>query len=353
MTRDEKKAFWKFFLTYFISVALLIVTAGYFYFLQMQQHLLKNEHFSLIEYARHLKNNESTDGFKGYTYRYVNRTFEHFSIENFIRNANAFEKWVPANQKGEYILITKKTSSFEHRSSQLLYTLAGIGLALLLFFALLSYLLARNALAPLRQNIEKLDRFAKDLIHDLNTPVTSIGLNLKMLYKEPALKNHRAMERLQKSTNDIAELHKNLTFLLREQKYELEKVDLSVLTEALLNDYRCLYPRMTFATDRIEGLVSANPAALRQILDNLLSNACKYSPGNSRITISYRQKTLSISDKGIGIKHPERAFERNYAEHLHGSGIGLDIVKRLCDMMHIRIEVASSGKGTSVSLTFS
>jgi len=353
LTSDEKRAFWKFFLTYFVSVALLIVVAGYFYFVQMQQQQLKYEHFSLIEYARHLKTGESVESFKGYSHRDFNRTLDYFSIENFVHNGDRFEKWVPGNQKDQYIFITKGTFDFERKSRRLLFTVAGVQLALLMLFALLSYLLARNALGPLKQSIERLDRFAKDLVHDLNTPVTSIGLNLKALRKEAALKNHRALERLQKSADDISDLHKNLTFMLRGETYAVEEADLGALTEALLCDYRALYPKMTFVTDGIGGSVRANPAALRQVLDNLLSNACKYSLENGRVTLSYFRKTLTISDEGIGIKHPERAFERNYTEHLHGSGIGLDIVKRLCDMMQIRIGVASSGKGTSVSLTFS
>ena len=352
MNRDEKRAFWKFFLTYFISVALLILVAGNFYFSQMQQQLLKFEHFSLIKYAKRLKVGESVDGFSGYTYKYVDRSFENFSIDNFVYNTDRFEKWVPGNRIDSYLFITKETSEFEKKKQQLFYTLIAIEFALLTAFALLSFYLARNALAPLRENIEKLDRFAKDLIHDLNTPVTSIGLNLKVLYKEESLKEHRALQRLQKSANDIADLHKNLSFLLQEKKYALEKVDLRTLIEALLQDYQHLYPNLNFVKKDIEGSVLANPQALKQILDNLLSNACKYSQDGGIITLSYKKNRLQILDEGIGIKNPERIFERNYTEHLQSSGIGLDIVKRLCDMMQIKIQVESSEKGTLVRLVF-
>jgi len=55
---------------------------------------------------------------------------------------------------------------------------------------------------------------------------------------------------------------------------------------------------------------------------------------NGTISFSYQNNILKILDDGIGIKNPERVFERNYTEHTLGSGIGLDIVKRLCDMMN-------------------
>ncbi len=352
MTQHENRAFWKFFLTYFVSVALLILTAGRFYFSHMQQQLLEMEHFSLIEYAKRLKVGESIGGFEGFAHRYEEKTFAHFSIDNFKRHGNRFEKWVPGNRKGVYIFVTKTSGRFDDQSRRLFFRITGIQLALLLLFALLSYLLARNAIAPLQQSIDKLDRFAKDLIHDLNTPVTSIGLNLKALQKEHALHNHPALQRLQKSADAISELHKNLLLLLREEPYALESVELGGMIGPLLSEYRQLYPDLYFRADPVEGFVQANPAALRQILDNLLSNACKYSKAHGSVFLRFANRTLTIADEGIGIKHPERVFERNYTEHRYGSGIGLDIVKRLCDAMRITIAVTSSERGTAVSLTF-
>lgn len=352
MNRDEKRAFWKFFLTYFVSVALLIIVAGNFYFAQMQQQLVKFEHFSLIKYAKHLKVGESVEGFNGYTHRYVTKKFQNFSIDNFEKRSDRFEKWVPANEAGRYIFITKRSQEFEAKKSMLFKKLLGVQVLLLSVFALISFLLARNALAPLRKNIEKLDRFAKDLIHDLNTPVTSIGLNLKLLYKDPLIKEHRALKRLQKSANDISDLHTNLSFLLKEKNYELENVDIKDLIDSLVQEYKTLYPNLSFIAFKTEANVRANPLALKQILDNLLSNACKYSKDNGRISFAFSGKKLEILDDGIGIKNPERVFERNYTENNHGSGIGLDIVKRLCDMMHIEIGVESCEEGTLIVLNF-
>jgi len=352
LNRAEKKAFWKFFLTYFISVALLILVAGYFYFAQMQQQLIRFEHFSIIKYAKRLKVGESIEGMHGYTHKYFDKKVDDFSIDNFVHKDHRFEKWVPGNTSDRYIFITKDTDTFEVKKRELFYLLLGVESALLVLFAILSFFLARNALAPLRKNIEKLDRFAKDLIHDLNTPVTSIGLNLKLLYKDPSLKDHRVLKRLQKSANDIFDLHTNLSFLLKENKYELEMIELKDMIEVLVQDYSDLYPKLNFVAINLEGRVQANALALKQILDNLLSNACKYSQDNGTITFTYANKCLELLDEGIGIKHPERVFERNYTEHLHTSGIGLDIVKRLCDMMKIHIQVTSSENGTLVRLEF-
>mgnify|MGYP005994053209 CR=1 FL=1 len=61
MHRHERDAFLKFFITYFFSVALLILIAGFFYFQQMKEGYLKAEDFSLITYARYIKIGDSSN----------------------------------------------------------------------------------------------------------------------------------------------------------------------------------------------------------------------------------------------------------------------------------------------------
>ncbi len=354
MSRDEKRAFWKFFLTYFISVALLILASGYLYFAQMKQQYLELEHFSMIKYIKQIRMGRGIpmDENREYDYKHLKISMSDFSIDNFKRNGDVFEKYIPARRAQGYLYITKNTLAYDTKIQNLFFKLVIGEFLLLSFFALLSFLLARNALLPLRKNIESLDRFAKDLIHDLNTPVTSIGLNLKVLSKEPNLKEHRALKRLQKSADDISDLQTNLRFLLKEKSYELKTVNLKRIMDTLVLNYSLIYPQLHFKLDYVAVNVQANELALKQVLDNLLSNACRYSNDEGTITLSFKNKTLEIRDEGIGIKHPERVFERNYTEHSCGSGIGLDIVKRLCDMMHIEVEIISIGKGTSVVLNF-
>lgn len=60
-----------------------------------------------------------------------------------------------------------------------------------------------------------------------------------------------------------------------------------------------------------------------------------------------------IEDTGRGINHPEKVFDRFYKEHERGLGIGLHIVKKLCDQMKITIHIHSTvGKGTKVTLDY-
>jgi len=343
---------------YFISVALLILASGHFYFAQMKQQYLELEHFSMIKYMKQIRMGRGMemqmemDEESAYDYEHLDISISAFSIDNFTRNGDVFEKYIPARRGQGYLYITKETLVYDEKLRDLFYQLVLGQFVLLSFFALLSFLLARNALLPLRKNIENLDRFAKDLIHDLNTPVTSIGLNLKVLSKEKNLHDHRALKRLQKSADDISDLQTNLRFLLKEKSYEMQELDLGLLIDELILNYALLYPKLKYKTESVDVKVRSNALGLKQVLDNLLSNACKYSQDKGTIHFSFKNNRLEIKDEGIGIKDSERVFERNYTENSHGSGIGLDIVKRLCEMMDIEVKISSLSKGTLVTLDF-
>jgi CheY-like chemotaxis protein/anti-sigma regulatory factor (Ser/Thr protein kinase) len=106
-------------------------------------------------------------------------------------------------------------------------------------------------------------------------------------------------------------------------------------------------------TGRLDGWVTADPMRLRQVLLNLLTNAIKYNRPQGEVRIDSQPQpdtvVLRIVDSGRGmtaeqLKNLFEPFNRLGAERedIEGTGIGLPIVKALVDLMHGRIEVASS-----------
>ena len=77
------------------------------------------------------------------------------------------------------------------------------------------------------------------------------------------------------------------------------------------------------------------------MIDNILSNAFKYNKKNGSVDISYRNTVLEIKDTGKGIKNPKRVFDRFYKEQERGIGIGLHIVKKLCEELDVAITLSS------------
>ena len=111
-------------------------------------------------------------------------------------------------------------------------------------------------------------------------------------------------------------------------------------------------------------LALADPGALRQVLDNLVDNAIKYTPNGGRITVRWSaaggQVGIEVEDTGIGISAADqlRIFERFYRSDkarnrdAGGTGLGLAIVKHLVQAMRGTVRVASQpGKGTTFRVT--
>ena len=351
MLAYDKKAFYKFFLTYFVSVALLILSAGYFYQKQMYNQLFKAEHFSIIKYARHLK---SGDEVKDENFHYVveEDIIEEIAMDNIKLTSTYFIKRIPYKWDYGYYVIYKKRIEFDQKKNKVFQIVVISQITLLVIFGFISLFLARNALKPMQEAINKLDSFSKDLIHDLNTPITAINLNMKILQKNDTLKENKALARIQKSVVNISDLHQNLRLLLEEETFQLEDVDVSKILEEVVHTHQVMYPKLSWKFAGKDLHVKTNEKALRQVLQNIVSNACKYNVENGVIKIQVKDKSLIISDSGIGINDTKKVFDRNYTEHQSGFGIGLDIVKRLCNNMDIKINIESSSEGTSFTLIF-
>ncbi len=352
MLHHEKLAFLKFFITYFISVATLILLVGYFYFLQVKAHYLKAEEFSLIEYARNIKMNESIQNYpKDFKHRFVERPNIRINIRNFTITPNQFSKYIPMNKHFSYMEVYKSTKYFKNKLYKLKKMIISTQMLLLFIFAFISYKLARNALKPLQESISKLDIFAKDLIHDLNTPVTSIKLNIKLIEKIPDLQENKALLRLKQSVNDISELHENLTVLLEEETFQTEYINLCEIIQNIVQTHKQIYINLIFDIECKNFKVKVNKNAIKQIIQNIVSNACKYNSQDGYVKIYTKDNNLYIQDKGKGIKEPNKIFDRSYSEK-HSSGIGLDIVRRLAFAMNIKIEVKTSKNGSIFILNF-
>jgi two-component system OmpR family sensor kinase len=349
----EKRAFLKFFITYFVSVALLILAAGYFYYEQTKNQYLKMEEFSLIEYARHIKMGNPLDEYnQNYRYTFTNTTNKHIDIRNFTIQKDEFSKLLPMNRNSRYLQVFKSKRSFDIKVWDLAAKVILSQILLLLLFAYISYKLAKNALKPLQESITTLDKFAKDLIHDLNTPVTSIQLNMKLIEKIPQLQENKALQRLNKSVANISELHENLTILLQEETFQMSNINVCKVVKEVVDIQKELYKDLHFQIECTNLKAKLNPNAMKQLLQNIISNACKYNTQNGSVMIYTKQNALYIQDNGKGIKEPDKIFERSYSAE-HSSGFGLDIVKRLALAMDIKIEVETSSHGSCFILHFS
>jgi two-component system OmpR family sensor kinase len=353
LQHHERQAFLKFFFMYFASVAVLVLLAGFFYFQQIRSHLLKAEEFSILEYARHIKMGGPAGEFgRDFSYRFLPAGERHIDIRNFHRDRDRFVKLVPIRFGDRYLEVRKSAREYDRRIRRLILRILSVQALLLLLFGLLSWRLAKSAIRPLEESIDLLDTFIKDLIHDLNTPLTAIKLNLTVLGElEPKLRESRVLQRLQESARTVSELHENLTILLEEKTFQTERLNLCPLIREVVEIQRPLHPGIRFELECDRFMAILHPGAFRQILQNLLSNAGRYNRPGGYVRIHHRGSTLLIEDSGKGIEDPQKVFEREYSGE-GSSGLGLDIVKRLAMAMQIGIDIRRNKTGgTTVLLT--
>jgi signal transduction histidine kinase len=236
---------------------------------------------------------------------------------------------------------------------------------------------ARQLLAFQNEQLVELDRlkdeFVSSVSHELRTPLTSIAGYVELLLEEEADDFKRGhLSIIERNADRLLALVSDLLFAARLQygRLELERspVDLQLLVLESVDSAR---PRAQAASVRIEAdtetvsIMRGEPAKLAQLLDNLVSNAIKFTPRDGRVDVRLEQRDgtirLEVSDTGIGIEESEREqlFQRFFRaqsalEHqIQGTGLGLYISKAIVDAHDGRIGVdGQPGQGTTFVVEF-
>ncbi len=247
-----------------------------------------------------------------------------------------------------------KKPDFTEAYDTLYRELAFAALLLFLFGLGLSYYLARISLRPMREAVDLVENFARSMIHDLNTPITTAHLNATALQKLDLNDAQRKrVKRILQSLQMLESLEERLKNAIAHAKidYKEERIYLCELCGQLRERSPLLQLRC-----QNEIIIRADSVMIARMLDNLLSNAIKYNLNNHPIQITLAENRLTIQDRGQGIAHPERIFEPYYREKssMPGLGLGLGIVKEVCEHYGIALDIESkSGSGTTVTLDFS
>jgi len=209
----------------------------------------------------------------------------------------------------------------------------------------LSLLAAWYTLRPLRSSLHMLEDFIKDIIHDLNTPLTSIMLSLKMI----EVKNEE-IEGIRTATQTIEMLHHNLDSYLKETALTRETFSLNDVIEKYVAFFAPLYDYISWDIEICKCMLSTDKQSFERIIYNFLSNACKYNTSSGKIKIYLDGTVLCIQNSSYGVKYPNRVFERFYKESERGLGIGLHIVDKLSQTLQVEKKFYLEGTDVIVEL---
>ena len=245
---------------------------------------------------------------------------------------------LPGSKKN-YLKIYLQKDKYNQKVEVLQKHLSLTFLLVLFVIALLSFLFSVYTLSPLRNALRLTEEFIKDILHDFNTPLATLRLNSSMLAEE--LGENTKIRRVQNAVQNILNLQSNLKAYLHAHAAQQDSFELREFIEERVELLSSNYRGIEFSVDLPNVMVETNRDAFTRIVDNLLSNAGKYNKKGGKVFIFYKNSSLIIEDTGKGIKNPKKVFERFYKEQTRGIGIGLHIVKKLCDELGIDINLHS------------
>jgi len=235
-----------------------------------------------------------------------------------------------------------------------------IGGVLVFFVAVgWGYVLTAIIFAPKKQMEETLTTLTNEILHELNIPLSTIQANTTMLKKN--LKDEKSLKRIQRiddASVRLKKLYDELVYTIRKEMHTIEKE--SVELERLIEERIAIFEeqqRNPFVLKLTQCTLTIDKIGFEQMFDNLVSNAMKYSPKDTAISVTLEENKLMIEDRGIGMSTTEllQLHERYYQadESKEGEGIGLTLVKNYCDSEGFSIHIESEkNRGTSISITF-
>ncbi len=211
--------------------------------------------------------------------------------------------------------------------------------------------------------IERERNFTRDASHELRTPLAVIKSSLALLQKRSDYQpnEQRSLQTIECTLRDMEGLIDTLLLLAREESSPLPEDD--VLINDLLSNLVEQVGRAV-TNDKISVEIEQNcllsvPAAekvLSILLTNLLRNAFSYTRVGT-VCITIDENRVTIADTGIGMEQRQlkQVFEPFYRaqDGQNGHGLGLTIVKRLCNRFGWKLKIRSKpGEGTAISVVF-
>ncbi len=223
----------------------------------------------------------------------------------------------------------------------------------------------------LQLSFDREKRFAGDAAHELRTPLSVLKINMHNLEKE-IKEEHEGLNKLKLGAERMTHVIDQILTLYRTTPEQFNSnraiLNLYKLCQHAISEY---YPEIAKKNQTIELagssiFINGDSYALSSLLQNLISNASKYTPQGGKIIVCVKQNNntieLIVEDSGTGIPEQlyEQVFRRFYRvggdQHSSGApgcGLGLSIVQHIVDLHHAQIKLSHSQFQSGLKTTIS
>ena len=205
-------------------------------------------------------------------------------------------------------------------------------------------------------------KFLRHTVHETNTPLSVILTSIELYNMKN--KKDRQLSKIEAAAKNIFNIYDDLSYLVKKEQVTYPKVAIE------LNEY--LRSRIDFFAEvaelskltmkflpyKSESYIYFNETKLQRIVDNTLTNAIKYTLAGEEIEIKIEVSNIevdfAVSSHSKEIKDKEKIFDSFYREEKgeEGFGIGLGLVKNICDEEGVRILLDSSDTKTTFAYRF-
>jgi len=212
--------------------------------------------------------------------------------------------------------------------------------------------------------LKEQDRFLKNAIHEIHTPLAIIITNIDLLRMQGI--ENESLNAIEAGSRTIENSYEDMTYLMKSSRNlpQIDTINLVAFIEERRHYFECIALANELSITLLVEEENLPPLyfsklKLSRLVDNTISNAIKYADNPSQITIIIGLKNgelfFKVHNYGTVIENKIKIFERYYRESTNkgGYGLGLNIVSQICKEENVVVEINSTLKsGTSFCYTF-